>query len=55
MLPFILAKQLEKSNGDYIEITFPMTNAPVKGQCKTCLDERIKGAPAGLRYSIAPS
>ena len=31
MLPSILAKQLEKGIGDYIETTFPMTNEPFKG------------------------
>ena len=31
MLPSILAKQLEQGIGDYIETTFPMTNAPFKG------------------------
>ena len=31
MLPSILAKQLEKGIGDYIETTFPMTKAPFKG------------------------
>lgn len=31
MLPSILAKQLEKGIGDYIETTFPMINEPFKG------------------------
>ena len=31
MLPSILASQLEKGIGDYIETTFPMSNAPFKG------------------------
>ncbi len=31
MLPSILAKQLQKGIGDYIETTFPMTNEPFKG------------------------
>ena len=31
MLPSILAKQLEKGIGDYIETMFPMTNEPFKG------------------------
>lgn len=31
MLPSILAKQLEKGIGDYIETTFPMTNDPFRG------------------------
>ena len=30
MLPSILAKQLQKGIGDYIETTFPMTNEPFK-------------------------
>ena len=34
MLPSILAKQLEKGIGDYIETTFPMTNEPFKGSVK---------------------
>ena len=31
MLPSILAKQLQKGIGGYIETTFPMTNEPFKG------------------------
>lgn len=31
MLPSILAKQLQKGIGDYIETTFPMTNEPFRG------------------------
>ena len=31
MLPSILAKQLEKGIGDYIDTTYPMTNDPFKG------------------------
>lgn len=31
MLPSILAKQLQKGLGDYIETTFPMSNEPFKG------------------------
>lgn len=31
MLPSILAKQLQKGIGDYIETTFPMTNTPFRG------------------------
>ena len=31
MLPSILAKQLQKGIGDYIETTFPMTNEPYGG------------------------
>ena len=37
MLPSILAKQLEKGIGDYIETTFPMTNAPFRGSLKNFL------------------
>lgn len=37
MLPSILAKQLEKGIGDYIETTFPMTNAPFRGSLKKFL------------------
>lgn len=37
MLPSILAKQLEKGIGDYIETTFPMTNAPFKGSIRNML------------------
>jgi len=37
MLPSILAKQLEKGIGDYIETTFPMTNAPFKGSIQSML------------------
>ena len=40
MLPSILAKQLEKGIGDYIETTFPMTNAPFKGSIKRLLKTR---------------
>ncbi|MDO4556273.1 MAG: DEAD/DEAH box helicase, partial [Lachnospiraceae bacterium] len=38
MLPSILAKQLQKGIGDYIETTFPMTNEPFKGSVKKLLD-----------------
>lgn len=37
MLPSILAKQLQKGIGDYIETTFPMTNAPFKGSIRNML------------------
>lgn len=37
MLPSILAKQLEKGIGDYLETTFPMTNEPFKGSIKNML------------------
>ncbi len=40
MLPSILAKQLEKGIGDYIETTFPMTNEPFKGSVKKMLDQK---------------
>lgn len=37
MLPSILAKQLQKGLGDYIETTFPMTNEPFKGSVHNML------------------
>ena len=37
MLPSILAKQLQKGIGDYIETTFPMTNEPFKGSVQKML------------------
>ena len=37
MLPSILAKQLEKGIGDYIETTFPMTNEPFKDSVQNML------------------
>ena len=40
MLPSILAKQLEKGIGDYIETTFPMTNDPYKGSIRRMLETR---------------
>ncbi len=40
MLPSILAKQLEKGIGDYIETTFPMTNEPFKGSVRNMLDTK---------------
>lgn len=40
MLPSILAKQLEKGIGDYIETTFPMTNEPFKGSVQKMLETR---------------
>ncbi len=40
MLPSILAKQLEKGIGDYIETTFPMTNAPFKGTVQNMLQQK---------------
>ena len=40
MLPSILAKQLEKGIGDYIETTFPMTNAPFKGSIRNMLETK---------------
>lgn len=42
MLPSILAKQLQKGIGDYIETTFPMTNEPFKGSVRKMLE--TKGA-----------
>lgn len=40
MLPSILAKQLQKGLGDYIETTFPMTNAPFKGSIHNMLSTK---------------
>ena len=40
MLPSILARQLEKGIGDYIETTFPMTNAPFKGSIQNMLKQQ---------------
>ena len=40
MLPSILAKQLEKGIGDYIETTFPMTNVPFKGSIHNMLETK---------------
>lgn len=37
MIPSILAKQLQKGIGDYIETTFPMTNEPFKGSVEKML------------------
>ena len=40
MLPTILAKQLEKGIGDYIETTFPMTNEPFWGSIRKMLETK---------------
>lgn len=40
MIPSILAKQLEKGIGDYIETTFPMTNDPFKGSVRNMLETK---------------
>lgn len=40
MLPSILAKQLERGIGDYIETTFPMTNEPFKGSIQKMLETK---------------
>lgn len=40
MIPSILAKQLEKGIGDYIETTFPMTNEPFIGSVRNMLDTK---------------
>lgn len=40
MLPSILAKQLQKGIGDYIETTFPMTNEPFKGSVQKMLADK---------------
>ena len=39
MFPSILAKQLQKGIGDYIETTFPMTNEPFKGSVEHMVEE----------------
>ena len=40
MLPSILAKQLQKGIGDYIETTFPMTNEPFKGSVQKMIAQK---------------
>ena len=40
MLPSVLAKQLEKGIGDYIETTFPMTNEPFNGSIRNMLETK---------------
>lgn len=40
MLPSILAKQLEEGISDYIETTFPMTNAPFQGSMTDLLQTK---------------
>lgn len=40
MLPTILAKQLQKGIGDYIETTFPMTNEPFRGSVQKMLETK---------------
>ncbi len=40
MLPSILAKQLQKGIGDYIETTFPMTNMPFKGSIQKMMAKK---------------
>ena len=40
MLPSILAKQLQKGIGDYIETTFSMTNEPFKGSVQKMLAKK---------------
>ena len=40
MLPSILAQQLKKGIGDYIETTFPMTNEPFKDSVKNMLETK---------------
>ena len=42
MLPSILARQLQKGIGDYIETTFPMTNEPFKGSVQNLLATKTK-------------
>ena len=37
MIPSILAKQLQRGIGDYIETTFPMTNEPFRGSIQKML------------------
>ena len=43
MLPSILAKQLERGIGDYLETTFLMTNEPFKGSIKNMLAMKAPG------------
>lgn len=40
MLPSILARQLKRGIGDYIETTFPMTNEPFKGSIHNMLNTK---------------
>ena len=40
MLPSILAKQLERGIGDYIETSFPMTNNPFRGSIRKMLETK---------------
>ncbi|MCF0106606.1 MAG: DEAD/DEAH box helicase, partial [Holdemanella sp.] len=40
MLPSILAKQLEKGIGDYLETTFPMTNEPFRGSLRNMIETK---------------
>ena len=40
MLPSILAKQLQRGIGDYIDTTFPMTNDPFRGSVREMLQTR---------------
>lgn len=40
MLPSILARQLQKGIGDYVETTFPMTNEPFKGSVQNLLAQK---------------
>jgi DEAD/DEAH box helicase domain-containing protein len=40
MLPSILAKQLQKGMGDYIDTTFPMTNKPFQGSMKQFIADK---------------
>ena len=40
MLPSILANQLQKGIGDYLETTFPMTNDPFRGSIQKMLETK---------------
>ena len=40
MLPSVLARQLERGIGDYIETTFPMTNEPFRGSVRNMLNTK---------------
>ncbi len=40
MLPSVLAKQLQRGIGDYMETTFPMTNDPFRGSVKKMLETK---------------
>ena len=49
MIPSILARQLEKGLSDYIETTFPMTNAPFMGSLASMLGVAGEGTGSVFR------